>query len=122
MGLLYAATRKKERPKRKSRKGQACDPLQKPPHGYMCVAEGEGFVLEEEAEKFIGFGPYSSRQEVDHVLEKLGFSGGDLEGFERYMSQTTPWDLQIDGEPDKQSMLALAEAERLYDAGRWTPP
>jgi len=86
------------------------------------VAENDDFVLEEEAEQFLGFGPYRSRQDVDGVLEKLGFSNGDLEGFERYMSQTTPWDLSIDGQPDKQSMLALAEAQKLYDAGRWNPP
>lgn len=121
-GLLYAASRKKPKPKRKSRKGEECDPLEKSPHGYICVTDEDGFTLDEEAEKFLGFGPYASLSAVEEMLQNLGFPGGDLAGFQRYVSETSQWDLRTDGEIDKQTMLALADAEKLYDAGRWKPP
>jgi len=118
IGALFLANKKKPKSQRKDRDGEICDPLEEPPHGYICVAEDGEFVLRHEAPKFLGFGPYPSREAVNKVLERLGFSD-DLTEFQTYASQTSRWNLRTDGVVDADTMSALKEAEELLEAGKW---
>lgn len=118
IGALVLASRKKPKPARKDQAGEACDPLEETPHGYICVAEDGGFILRREAPKFLGFGPYPSRAVVDKVLAELGFSS-DIGEFQTYMSQTTRWSLRTDGIIDADTIHALKEADELLAAGKW---
>ena len=96
--LLLANKRKPKHP-RKDKSGEGCDPLEEAEHGYICVAEEGDFILRPEAPKFLGFGPYPSREAVDAVLDRLGLSN-NLSEFQTFTSQTTRWSLRTDGVVD----------------------
>jgi hypothetical protein len=117
VGALFLANKRRPKPPRKDRSGEECDPLEEA-DGYICVAEDGDFILRPEAPKFLGFGLYPSREVVNSVLARLGFSD-DLSDFQTFTSQTTRWSLRIDGIVDADTMSALKEAEELLEAGKW---
>ena len=117
VGALILASKKKPKPPREDRSGQGCDPLEEA-DGYICVSEEGDFILRPEAPKFLGFGPYPNREAVNEVLARLGFSN-DLSEFQTFTSQTTRWNLRIDGVVDADTMRALEGAEELLEVGRW---
>ena len=117
-GAILLANRRKVKLKRKDRTGDVCDPLEEAPNGYICVSEDDDFVLRPEARKFLGFGSYPDRKAVDTTLARLGFSD-DLTEFQTFISQTSRWNLRLDGVVDADTMAALAESEELLEAGKW---
>lgn len=119
--LLNKAYKKPPR-KMEDRTGEVCDPNKKPPCGYECNQVRGGWELAPEKGEWIGFGHYVNRQGVDDMLKKLGFPGGDLVGFQNYMSRISDWDLRQDGVIDKKSILALKEAEGLLRRDEWIFP
>lgn len=119
---LYFATKKKPREAADDRSGEKCNPEEGTPHGYACMTNGNEFVLERNASHFIGYSPYVNRKQVDDVLGRLGFPGGDLRNFQIYMTQTSPYTLRQDGDADPQTMKALRYAEDLHSSGKWKAP
>ncbi len=119
--LLGKAAKKGPR-KLKDRTGEACDPKDNAPYGYECGQVVGGWELMEEKGKFLGFGPYNNRDGVDTALSRLGFSGGNLKGFQMYMSLISEWDLRKDGQLDSETIVALEEAEGLLNRDEWVPP
>ena len=117
-GALLLANKRKSKHPRKDKSGEGCDPLEESEHGYICVAEDGDFILRPEAPKFLGFGPYPSREVVDGVLSRLGFSNNLVE-FQTFISQTTKWNLRTDGIVDADTMSALKHSEELLEAGKW---
>ncbi len=118
LGILWMANRPAPRPKRRDREGEMwCDPLTPPPIGYICVPEGNDFVLKKETPKILGYGPYPNQEVVDSVLNRLGMRS--LQEFQIFMSQTTRHALRTDGVADFETMTALKEAEELFEAGKW---
>lgn len=117
LGALWIVNRPKSKAKPKDRTGESCDPLSKPPNGYVCVTENGEFVLRKEEPKIVGFGPYPSQSAVDEVLNRLGMQS--LSEFQTFMSQTTRHALRTDGVADINTMNALKEAEELLEAGKW---
>lgn len=119
---LHLASKKKPREKAPDRAGETCNPEVESPHGYACATDGKEFVLERNAQHFIGYSPYINRDQVDTVLGKLGFPGGDIESFQVYMTQTSKYTLRQDGHADPETMKALKYAEGQLTAGKWRQP
>lgn len=119
---LRMATKKKPREKTPDRSGEKCEPDSESPVGYVCSTDGKEFVLHPEAGRYIGYSPYINREQVDSVLEKLGFPGGDIEAFQIYMTQTSKYTLRQDGHPDPETMKALRHAENQLHASKWKQP
>jgi hypothetical protein len=122
-GLLLLGMAAKKGPRKlKDRTGEKCDPKATAPYGYDCGQVMGGWELVPEKEEYIGFGHYNSRAGVDAALESLGFPNGDLAGFQRYMSAISEWDLRSDGQIDKDTLIALEEAEGLLRRDEWLAP
>jgi hypothetical protein len=122
-GLLLLGMAAKKGPRKlKDRTGEKCDPKESAPYGYECGQVKGGWELREEQSEWIGFGLYQSRSGVDAALEKLGFPGGDLQGFQEHMSRISEWDLRTDGKVDRDTIVALEEAEGLLRRGEWFFP
>jgi len=119
--LLHYATRKKPRVI-EEREGEPCEPGAYAPFGYDCVKVGEGYQLKAEVPKFIGYGPYPNRQAVVDALDRLGFPNENLAGFQRYMTLYSEWGLRTDGNVDRDTMLALREAELMLERNEWQFP
>lgn len=119
--LLGKAAKKSPR-KLKDRTGEKCDPKESAPYGYECGQVVGGWELMEEKGKFLGFGPYNNKEGIDTALRSLGFSDGNLRGFQMYMSLVSEWDLRKDGQLDRDTVVALEEAEGLLGRNEWTPP
>ena len=119
--MLGMASKKKPR-KLEDKSGEKCDPDEEPPLGYQCGQVRGGWELRHEPEQFVGFGPYINRDAVDAALESLGFAGGNLAGFQGYMSLAYGRDLRKDGVVDGPSMKALRDAEMMLSRDEWAFP
>ena len=119
--LLGKAAKKGPR-KLKDRTGEVCDPKGSAPYGYECGQVVGGWELMKEQGKFLGFGHYNNVEGINTALMRLGFSEGNLRGFQMYMSLVSEWDLRKDGQLDRDTVVALEEAEGLLNRGEWTPP
>lgn len=123
VGLAALAVASKRKPRKlEDRTGEECDPDDPPPFGYECGQVRGGWALRPEREHFVGFGPYLNRGAVDEALASLGFPGGQLADFQRYMAQVYDRDLRQDGVVDGPSMRALVEAESMLARDEWVPP
>ena len=120
--FLIGKAAKKSPRKLKDRTGETCDPKESAPYGYECGQVVGGWELMEEKGKFLGFGPYNNKAGIDAALRSLGFSDGNLRGFQMYMSLISEWDLRKDGQLDRDTVVALEEAEGLLGRGEWMPP
>lgn len=122
-GLTILGIASRRRPRSlENRSGEICDPKVRPPIGYQCGQVIGGWTLQPEVEHFSGYGPYLNRQSVDAALARLGFSGGNLAGFQAYMSTVYGRDLRSDGSPDSLTMKALRDAEMMLDRDEWAFP
>lgn len=119
--LLGKAAKKSPR-KLKDRTGEVCDSKESAPYGYECGQVAGGWALMNEQEKFLGFGPYKNKEGIDTALLSLGFSEGNLQGFQMYMSLISEWDLRKDGQVDRDTIVALEDAEGLLSRDEWVPP
>jgi len=120
--MLLGMASKKPARKLKDRSGEECEPKESAPYGYECGQVTGGWKLVEEKPKYLGYGSYNNREGVDVAINQLGFPGGNLRGFQMYISMTSDWDLRQDGQIDKNTILALEEAEGLLGRGEWLPP
>jgi hypothetical protein len=123
VAALYFAT-KPERGTPKDRTGESCNPDDPVPVGYVCVPneDGDGYHLEKQANGLVSYAPYPNAQAVNKVLEKLGFEAGDLVSFQSHMSNVSRYNLPVDGEPTRETMQALHEAEMLLEQDKWRRP
>jgi len=119
--LIGMAARKPKR-KLKDRTGEECDPDGIPPFGYECAQTRGGYELRKEPEKFMGFGHYRNRDGIDAALEKLGFPGGNLAGFQGYMGLVYGRGIRTDGELDSATIRALEDAEAMLARDEWAFP
>lgn len=119
--MLHYAMKKKPRVV-DDHEGESCEPGATAPFGYDCVHTAEGYQLRAEPAKFIGYGPYPNREAVVDVLDRLGFVNEDLSGFQHYMTLRSRWGLRTDGSVDRDTMLALREAEIMLDRSEWPFP
>lgn len=122
LGALALASKKKPSVKLADRSGEICDPSQDQPHGYVCVTDGENFILARNARHFIGYSPYINREQVDSVLDQLGFPDGNLKAFQVHMTHTSKYTLREDGFPDAETMVALRFAQDQHSSGKWKGP
>lgn len=123
VGLFLLGKAAKKGPRKlKDRTGEVCDPKESAPYGYECGQVVGGWELMEERGKLLGFGPYNNVEGIDTALLRLGFSEGNLRGFQMYMSLVSEWDLRKDGQLDRDTVVALEEAEGLLNRNEWTPP
>ena len=123
LGVFALSKAAKNGPRKlKDRAGDKCDPKDTSPFGYQCGQVVGGWELRNEAEKYLGFGHYNNRPGIDAALSRVGFPGGNLMGFQMYMSSISEWELRQDGNLDKDTIIALEEAEGLLDRGEWIPP
>ncbi len=102
--------------------GDRCDPKDNAPFGFHCVSTRDGNVLHRDKEHFSGYGSYLNRAMVNDVLAELGFPNGNLSGFQVYMNKISEWELRTDGEVDRDSVLALEEAETMLGQNQWPKP
>jgi hypothetical protein len=122
-GLFLIGKAVKKGPRKlKDRTGEPCNPKESAPYGYECGQVVGGWELMEERGKFLGFGSYNNKDGIDTALRSLGFSDGNLRGFQMYMSLISEWDLRKDGQLDRDTVVALEEAEGLLSRGEWLPP
>lgn len=119
--LLGKAAKKSPR-KLKDRTGEVCNPKNSAPYGYDCGQVAGGWALMKEQEKFLGFGPYKNKEGINTALLSLGFSEDDLSGFQIYMSLISDWELREDGQIDRETVVALEEAEAMSSRNEWVPP
>ena len=120
--MLSLATKRKPRV-HTDRSGETCVPGEDVPEGYECEWVDDGvFELRAERGNFVGYGPYPSRKAVDNALSSLGFPGANLAGFQRHMTLISTHDLRQDGVVDRDTVLALKEAEGMLERGIWTYP
>ena len=102
--------------------GEKCDPDEDAPLGFHCTPTRDGNVLHRDKEYFSGYGSYLNRAMVNDVLAELGFPSGDLKGFQVYMNKISEWELRTDGGVDRDSMVALEEAEVMLGHNQWPKP
>jgi len=122
-GVLMLSKASKRGPRKlKDRKGEECNPNDSAPYGYECGQVAGGWELKEERERYLGFGHYNNRAGIDAALESLGYPGGNLQGFQIYMSMISDWDLRTDGLIGQDTITALEEAEEALARGEWVPP
>lgn len=120
--LMIAHANKKSPRKLVDRSGEKCAAGEEAPYGYECAQVVGGWELRPETKSFVGYGSFINRASVDSALVSLGFSYGDLEHFQNYMSMAYGWDLRKDGVVDSQSMKALREAVNMLSRDEWLPP
>lgn len=122
-GLLLMAKASKKGPRStKDRTGENCDPKEIAPFGYECGQVTGGWELREESTGWLGYGHYRNSEGVNEALMSLGFADGDLKGFQIYMSRISEWDLRKDGLVDRDTIIALDEAESLLRRDEWLFP
>lgn len=123
IAALYFAT-KPEKGGPKDRTGESCEPNEPVPLGYVCVPndDGSGYHLEKQKSGIVSYSPYPTLKAVNNVLEKLGFEEGDLVSFQSHMSNVSRYNLPVNGEPTRETMKALHEAEMLFEQGKWQRP
>lgn len=122
-GVLLLSKASKRGPRKlKERKGEECNPNDPAPFGYECGQAVGGWELKEERERYLGFGHYNNRAGIDTVLSSLGYPGGNLQGFQIYMSMVSDWKLRKDGLLDPDTITALEEADEMLARGEWVPP
>lgn len=123
IAALYFAT-KPESGGPKDRTGEPCKPGEPVPLGYVCVPneEGGGYHLEKQKNDVRSYAPYPNARAVNNVLEELGFERGDLVSFQSHMSNVSRYNLPVNGEPTRDTMKALHEAEMLLEQGEWQRP
>ncbi len=119
--MLGMASKRKPR-KVVDRTGEECDPKESAPFGYQCGQVRGGWTLQEEQEHFVGFGPYINEEAMLTALDAVGFPNGNLAGFQGYMSLAYESDLRRDGAVDRDSMLALRDAEQMLARDEWVFP
>ncbi len=123
VGVFMLSKASKRGPRQhKERKGDECNPNDSAPYGYECGQVAGGWELREERERYLGFGHYNNRAGIDAALASLGYPGGNLQGFQIYMSSVSDWDLRRDGLLDPDTITALEEAEGMLGRGEWVPP
>ena len=104
------------------RSGEVCNPDEMAPPGYQCGQTLQGWMLRHEPSHFVGFGSYLNRENIGAALNRLGFSDGNLIGFQRYMSIAYDESLRQDGFIDSGTIKALKKAEAMLDRGEWLFP
>lgn len=121
VAMIGMATKRKPR-KIEDRTGEECDPEGDVPFGYQCGQVPGGWELRQEESRFHGYGPYINYESVVRALDSLGFPGGNLRGFQHYMSMAYARDLRKDGVVDGDSMRALRDAEQMLARDEWVFP
>jgi hypothetical protein len=122
-GIVMLSYAYKRGPRKiKGKVGDRCNPEEDAPPGFHCAPSRNGYILQRDKEYFIGYGSYLNRPMVNDVLAELGFSGGNLSAFQTYMNKISEWELPTDGQVDRDSMLALEEAETMLEQGQWPKP
>ena len=121
VAMLVIASQRKPR-KLEDRSGESCDPDESAPFGHECHQVDGDWKLRPGTRHFIGYGPYISRRNLDHALARLGFPGGNVAGFQAYMSSIYKHDVRKDGIIDGETVVAIREAEQMLDRGEWALP
>jgi len=122
-GLLMLGMASKKGPRKlKDRTGEKCDPKGIAPFGYECGQVVGGWELMKEKGQFLGYGHYNNQEGIDKALNSLGFHSGDIAGFQHYMSGISEWDIPASGQINKETIIALEEAEGLLRRGEWVSP
>ena len=122
-GVVLLGMASKRKPRRlEDRSGEACDPDGVTPFGYQCGQNGDDWELQEERNRFTGYGPYINQSAMDQALEVVGFPNGDLLGFQQHSNDVHGQDVPVAGAIDRASMLFLREAEMMLARGEWIFP